>query len=131
MERRVGFEIPVNHPLTAWLVEHTCMVLNTKVRGEDGSPAWARARGRPFGMREYGFGEPLLWEPPSKWPQHDINGNMAPRLLPGMLLGFHKTSNSYRVIDEKGDLVKTRALNRLPSENRWDGDRLRAVAVTP
>ena len=129
--RRVGYEVPVSHPLTAWLMEHTCMVLNTKVRGEDGKTAWARARGRPFGMKEYGFGESVLWKPPAKGPQHDVKGNMAPRLMPGMFLGFHKSSNSYRVIDEKGDLVKTRAMNRLPFENRWDGDKLRAVTVTP
>ena len=117
LERRVGFTVPVNHPLTAWLLEHTCMVLNTKVRRDDGKTAWARARGRPFGMKEYGFGESVLWKPPAKGPQHDINGNMAPRLLPGIFLGFHKSSNSYRVLDAKGDLVKTRAINRLPFEN--------------
>ena len=66
LERRVGFEIPVSHPLTSWLIEHTCAVLNTKVRGEDGKTAWARARRRPFGMKEYGFGEAVLWKPPTK-----------------------------------------------------------------
>ena len=131
LEKRVGFTIPVNHPLTAWLVEHVCMVLNTKVRGDDGKTAWARARGRPYGMREYGFGESVLWKPPTKGPQHDTEGNMAPRLLPGLFLGFHKSSNSYRVIDEKGDLVKTRAINRLPFENRWNGDKIKAITVTP
>ena len=66
LERRVGYAVPVSHPFTAWLMEHTCMVVNTKVRGEDGKTAWARARGRPFGMKEYGFGESVLWKPPAK-----------------------------------------------------------------
>ena len=131
LEKRVGFTIPVHHPITAWLIEHTCMVLNTKVRGDDGKTPWARARGRPFGMKEYGFGECVLWKPPTKGPQHDINGNMAPRLLPGVFVGFHKSSNSYRVLDAKGDLIKSRALQRLPFENRWDGEKLKAISVTP
>ena len=42
--RRVGHSITVDHPITSWLIEFTCHVLKTNVRGEDGMTPWARAR---------------------------------------------------------------------------------------
>lgn len=80
-------------------------------------------------MKMYGFGESVLWKPPSKGPQHYAQGNMAPRLLPGEFLGYHKSSNSYRVVDEKGDVWK-RPSKRLPCQDRWNGDKLKAITVT-
>ena len=118
--------MPVSHPLAAWLIAHTCVILNTSVRGGDGKTAWARARGRPFGMKMYGVGESALWELPSKGPQHDAQGNMAPRLLPGEFGGFHKEPNSYRVIAEKGDVWKTTdqqtAVPRKMERRKVEGD---------
>ena len=88
LEKRVGFTVPPNHPLTAWLLEHTCMVLNTKVRGNDGKTSWARARGRPFGMKEYGFGESVLWNPPHERaaarPQWQHGSKTVARNIPGL-----------------------------------------------
>ncbi len=108
LEKRIGRSIPPRHPLTAWLIEHTAMLINVLARGTDGLTAWARARGRAFGQKLYGFGECVLWKPPVKGPQHDTEGNMGPRLFPGVFVGFHKTSNSYRIITDDGDVVKTR-----------------------
>ena len=51
-------------------------------------------RGRAFGQRLLGIGEKVLWEPPLKVPQHDKDGNMGPRLLEGIFLGYQRTSNS-------------------------------------
>ncbi len=36
LEERLGREVPPNHPLMAWLVEHTAIVLNIGMRGSDG-----------------------------------------------------------------------------------------------
>ena len=53
--------IPVNHAVIAWLLEHTCLLLNALVRGSDGLTPWARACGRPFGQQLLGFGELVLY----------------------------------------------------------------------
>ncbi|MBS94029.1 MAG: hypothetical protein CL799_06265 [Chromatiales bacterium] len=131
LEKRIGRSIPPQHPITAWLIEHTAMLITVQVRGADGLTAWARARGRAFGQKLYGFAECVLWKPPVKGPQHDTEGNMGPRLFPGVFIGYHKTSNSYRVITDDGNLVKTRAMQRLPMENRWDAEKLKNIVVTP
>ncbi len=131
LERRVGRRIPARHPLTSWLLEHTALLLNASVRGEDGLTSWARVRGRPFGQRLIGFGESVLWKLPTKGPQHDEAGNMASRMLPGVFLGYNRLSNVYRVAVSTGEMVESRALQRRPMEDRWKAEELEAVTATP
>ncbi len=131
LEERLGQEIPAKHPLTSWLLEHTCFVMNTCVRGPDGLTPWARARGRDFGGKLYALAEAVFWKPPPKGPGHDPQGNMGPRLFPGTFLGFHRSSNAYWILNEKGDMVKSRALNSRPDEERWDKEILMNLTATP
>ena len=88
LEKRIGFVLPVQHPLSSWLLEHTALLLNASLRGEDGLTPWARVRGRAFGQRLIGFGESVLYKLPLQGPQHDLEGNMAARALPGVFLGY-------------------------------------------
>ncbi len=131
LERRIGHRVPPSHPLTSWLIEHTAMMLNVGVRGPDGLTAWARARGREFGLKIYGFGESVLWKQPSKGPQHDQEGNMGPRLFPGLFIGYHRSSNSYRLVTENNQVMKSRALQSKPMEDRWNAEALKDVTPTP
>ena len=130
-ERRIGREIPPNHPMIAWIIEHAAVLLNACCVGEDGKTGWSRARGRGFGQRLYGFGESVFWKPTAKGPQHNVAGNLGPRLYPGTFVGYHKASNTYRVITEEGDLVKTRGLMRRPLADRWHPEVLEKITVTP
>ncbi len=41
LEARLDRAIPVGHAVIPWLLEHTCLLLNTLVRGEDGITPWA------------------------------------------------------------------------------------------
>ena len=43
---------------------------------------------------------------------------MSERMLKGLFLGYHKSWNSYRVMDDDGNMHKTRALQRRPIEER-------------
>ncbi len=131
LERRIGREVPPGHPLTAWLLEHTAILLNIRARGEDGKTPWERARGRPFGLKLYGFGEQVFWRLPSKGPQHDEQGNMSARMLRGVFLGYHRTSNSYLVMNEDGEVKKTRGLQRMCLDERWKVEKLAAVRAVP
>ncbi len=131
LQDRVGQVIPVNHPLTSWLLEYTALTLNACVRGDDGLTPWARARGRAFGQRIIGFGEYVYYKLPTKGPQHNANGNMAARQAPGIFLGYSVLSNSYKIALDTGELVESRAVQRVPFENRWSGEALKRVHATP
>ena len=69
--------IPVAHPIVPWLLEHSAFLLNVKVRGSDGLTAWARVKGRPFGLQSIGFGESVFFKRPVKGPNAQPDGNMG------------------------------------------------------
>ncbi len=131
LEDRLGQAVPIEHPVVSWLLEYSCFVLNAVAMGPDGKTAWARARGRDFSGKVYAFAEQVFWKPPTKGPGHDVEGNMGPRMFPGTLLGFHRSSNAYWILNQKGDMVKSRALNSRPHEERWDKLVLSNLRVTP
>ena len=76
LQKRVGRVIPLNHPIMGWLVEHTAFLLKACVRGPEGQTPWELARGRPYGMSLYGFGERVAYKFPEKGPQHDPEGDI-------------------------------------------------------
>ena len=131
LESRLGFVIPVEHPIVPWNLEHAALLHAACVRGEDGVTPWSNARGRAFGQRLIGFGEQTHWKPPSKGPQHDADGNMGPRLREGTFLGYKRQSNSYVTADEQGNVVETRAMQRKPMEHRWSKEAIESLKVTP
>ncbi len=53
-----------------------------------------------------------------------------PRFAQGVFLGYNRASNTYIVGTPEG-IVASRALNRRPIQNRWDHDKVSAVAATP
>ncbi len=107
------------------------MLINTCHRGQDGLTSWARVRGRDFNLNLYAIGECVLWKQPAKGPQHDTEGNMGPRMFPGVFVGYHRSSNSYRIATENGFIVKSRSLQSRPMEERWSAEALTAVVSTP
>ncbi len=130
-EKRIGREIPPTHPLSTWLVEHVCLLINALHVGEDGKTAWKRLRGRDFGQRLIGFSENVFFKQPPKGPQHDTAGNMMPRMFPGVFVGYHYTSNSYRVATPDGNVIRTRSLLRRPIADRWSAEAITGITATP
>ena len=68
---------------------------------------------------------------PPKGPQHDTDGNMGPRMFPGTFVGYHHFSNTYRVANAAGDIVKVRSIMRRPMEDRWNAEQLKSIRTTP
>jgi len=130
-ERRIGQEIPVNHPLTAWLVEHVCTLLNALSVGTDGMTPWQRLRGRGFGQKLIGFVEAVMYKLPAKGPQHDVHGNMGERMSLGLFVGYNKVSNTYRIVTPDGQVVKARAILRRPLADRWRAEDIKNITATP
>ncbi len=130
LEARINRTIPANHALVAWLIEHTCLLLNALVRGSDGMTPWARARGRPFGQQLLGFGEVVLYKLPSKGPQHHPEGNMGPQQREAVFLGHNRSSNTYRLASADG-IGAARSITRRPLSERWQPEALAQIQATP
>ena len=130
-ERRVGHKIPNDHALTGWLLEHTATLITALNVGSDGKTSWSRLRGRDLSQQLYGFGESVMWKQPPRGPQHDLEGNMGPRMRPGTFVGFARHTNAYKVIDDDGKLIQTRGILRRPLGDRWDPAALGRITTSP
>ena len=69
LEERIQHHIDTNHPLVPWLHQHTCMLLNARVKREDGKTSWSRIRGRASNQKPIGLGESVQWKLPSNRPR--------------------------------------------------------------
>ena len=95
LEARIGKYLPAAHPISAWLLQHTCVLLNARSVGSDGQTAWQRVKGRMFRQLLLCFGECVLYKLPSKGKDSKPDGNMGTKWLEGMFLGFGRSANSY------------------------------------
>ncbi len=130
LEERIDKFIPVDHHVLAWLLQHTCLLLNACVRGDDGLTAWARVRGRPFRQQLLGFGEAVLYKYPVKGPKSQPTGNMGATGGEGIFVGFDRQSNTFTVETESGP-VKARSVTRRPERDRWSAEGIARIASTP
>ena len=126
LQHRVGRTLPMHHPLTPWMLEHSAVLLDAVNRGTDGLTAWARVRGRPFGLKLYEFGELVAYKIKSKGPEHDERGNMAMRSEVGVFLGYDRDTNEYIMFGD-GQIRRARALTMLAHEEKWRAEALEKV----
>ena len=130
LEARLDKLIPITHALVPWILEHTALLLNVLVRGDDGLTAWARARGRPFAQQMLGIAEAVLYKLPSKGPRNSPDGNMGTRWREGIFLGYSRTSNTY-IIGTPDGIEKARSMTRKPLDQRWKPEGLAEIKATP
>ena len=130
LESRIGKYVPATHPMSAWLLQHVCTVLNSRTRGPDGQTPWERIKGRPFRQLLLGFGECVLHKLPGKGPESQPDGNMGSKWQEGVFLGYSRSSNAYVVATADG-VRNTRALYRRPAANRWNHQKISDISSTP
>ena len=129
--QRIDKQVPVDHPMTAWMMEHASLLLNALVRGTDGLTAWKRIRGRAFGQQLVGLGENVLYKHPVKGPNHNPQGNVGAQGGEGVFVGYNRTNHTFMVSLEDGKLVAARSVTRRPERERWSAEALSRVRVMP
>ena len=130
LESRLGAEVPIDHPLMAWLVRHVAFLYTAFMKGSDGRTPWERVRGRPYSQRIYHFAERVHWKLPTKGPKSQPRGNAASRWEAGLYLGNEMHANSY-IVSLGKVTVASRAIERFPEQDRWSREVTQALTVTP
>ena len=131
MESRIGYKVPVGHPICSWLLQHVAFLQTALVRGGDGFTAWIRIRGRPFSQRLYAFGEQIHWKRPLEGPQHAPNGNSGSNWGTGTYVGHDRASNAYVIASHDEGIVHTHAVQRRPMDERWCKEAIEKIAAAP
>ena len=128
LESDLGFRIPVQHPLIAWLVRHAAATVTWSAKGHDGMTAYQRVRSKPFSTRLLGFGELCRFKNRSQEPMANIADGR--RVHSGVFLGVDRRTGQYMLWD--GEALKlARSVFRVPTADKWDKDALAKVSATP
>ena len=130
LEASIGKQIPVDHAIIPWLLEHTALLLSIRTRLPNGLTPWAMARGCPFGQKIIGFGERVLWKLPTKGPNSQPDGNMGARWEDGVFVGYNRNSNTFIILTKDGKKA-VRSINRYPEQTRWSADGIAKIKATP
>ena len=132
LEERMNIKLPTTHAAMWWLVRHAAWLLLVRVRGRDGRTAYERSRGRPFNKRFAAFGEVCLFKLAKKrgFDGYDERGKLATRWAKGVFLGYDSLSNEYLYFSQ-GRIAKSRALQRISEDARWNAQAVGEINVTP
>ena len=130
LESRVQRRIPRDHPIMAWLVKHVAWLITVRSRSRDGRTAYERLRGKPFSRRMVGFGELCLAKLTKQHIAHDPVPKLAARWCRALFLGYDRDTNEYMMYGH-GRVLRTRALQRVPGDRRWDFEALQEVRLSP
>ena len=126
LETRIKHRLPSNHPVTAWLVEHTAWILNTFHLGADGRTAYGRLHGREGRERICEFGEVVTWFVPKKL-RSKLDQRWKYGIFPGRALG----RDQHFIGVHSGKVVCARAIVRVVPSIRWSSDRISKITVSP
>ena len=126
LESRLKSRLASDHPVIAWLVEHTAYVMNKFALGPDGKTPYGRLHGREGRERICEFGERIMWYVPKK-----MRAKLDQRWRYGIFLGRSMASDQNFVGLTSGEVVCARAIVRLVPSIRWDADKVGIIHVTP
>jgi hypothetical protein len=122
-----GAQIPSAHPILTWMVEYVGDILTKYLRGNDGKTGYQRLYGKSSNEEEFEFGERVMFRPK---PRKDMNVILDGRWLPGVWLGRNWGSITHRIAVDSRLVVESRAVRRVPLEERWSIDNIQHLVST-
>ena len=127
LEGRVGRMVEPEETVVTFIPEYAAYLLNRLEVGKDGKTAYERARGKRATVIGLEFGEKILW----RKKKGDRMAKLRSRWSFGIFLGVRRKSGEMWVATKTGEIVKVRAVKRIPVETRWSGDCVEWVRHTP
>ena len=130
LERRLSCELPVNHPIMAWMTTYAGQLLSRFLVGHDGHTPYERLRGKPFRVALPEFGETVWRHFAQKRVPREESGKLRARWEKAIYLGLVPMTNEFYLWT--GDaVVRARSVRRLPEANRWDKEGIEAMTQFP
>ena len=130
LESRWKTEIPDNHPVLTWMVEHASYLGNRFLVGRDGKTAYERLKIKPAKMMGIEFGEGVHFKKKKVDKQKNELAKMSIKWDDGIFLGVRALSGE--MIVGIGDGVwKTRTVERKDVGERWSVRNAELVGGVP
>ena len=135
LEARLKMDIDDFLPIVQWALEHAVFLINKFSVGEDGMTPYERATGRKWRRAIVEFGEMVLAKLALRRNKRgSVKGQkrkLAKRSVEGVWVGQVARTGEHIVIKPSGDAVRCRTIRRLPTEHRWQPERVLTIRATP
>ena len=126
LETNIDERIPANHPVFAWLVEHTASIHNRLVCTEDGTTPYQSLHGQRYKGKLVEFGEQVFYFIPKA-----MRSKMSLRWRVGTFIGNAMSTNEAYVAASNGDVLRTRSIVRVMEPSRWSSKAILSIKGTP
>jgi len=135
LEARLKMDIDDFLPIVQWALEHAVFLINKFSVGEDGMTPYERATGRKWRRAIVEFGEMVLAKLALRRNKRgSVKGQkrkLAKLSVEGVWVGQVARTAEHIVIKPSGDAVRCRTIRRLPTEHRWQPERVLTIRATP
>jgi len=127
LEARIGKEIPCEHPVMTWIVEHAAETINRYNVGPDGKTPYERMKGKKYRGEVTEFGRKVFY----RFPGKAQGGSMQRRWGEGVWLGKRVGSDEHIISCSTGPIVKAGSITMKPKEESWSADAVLQVKGVP
>ena len=126
LETNINDRIPADHPVFAWMVEHTASIYNRLVCTDDGTTPYQSLHGQRYRGKLVEFGEQVFYVIPKA-----LKSKMSLRWRVGTFLGNAMSTNEAYVAASNGDVIRPRSIVRVMEPNRWSSKAVIGIKGTP
>ena len=123
LEKRINSRVQPSHPAMAWIIQHAGDTISKYQLGKDSTTSYERLMGKPCKEQVVEFGERVYYK---TGPTEDLE----PRWSTGTWLGKRWASGEH-FIHIGPEVIKCRAIHRVPLEDRWHKSNLESVVAMP
>ena len=132
VERSQGIRIEGDSPLVPWLVLWSAFVHNRFAVDVEGRTPYEKCKGKRFKRELLPFGEKVFWLPLSRSTRHtDRLNKLENKWQLGHFLGIIEGTDEAYIGLETGEVIKARAVKRLPPNERVDPEGLKKIRGVP
>lgn len=128
IERGIKEALPLDSNLVPWVVRWAAMCHSRYVVGRDGRTAWERLRGRTCRPVAVPCGEKVWYKKIRQGPERQNKAETE--WHKGIWLG-PAVGSSDTLIGADAGVLRTNAIKRLPDDEKWDADAIKAMKGTP
>ena len=126
LEHSIGAQVPSDHAIARWLVEHVADVMFKYTVNPNGLSPYEELHCRKARERRVEFGERVFFNMPKKG-----RAKLNRRWRLGIYLGHCSNSNEQYIVLINGNVIKARSTTRVVQESKWSAKLVLGIAGTP
>ena len=134
LESRLGVEIADDDKVLEWIYVHAAFLLTRFEVGHDGMTAWERLTGTKWHRPVLEIGEVVLAKLATRRAGRIMakqKRKLTAKSIKAVWVGQVSRTGEHVVIAPSGDAVRCRTVFRVPIDERWDRDLVKAIQGTP